>query len=398
MPLLPDPEAQRQRPGQVRSASPGLFVPQSFDRVRLLQIKLNQMGAQPPLVVDGKIGPKTQAAMIRFGIDVNGDPVPKPAAAPTGAPAPPAAAGDTAPPAAPAPAPAAGSDEDVKAKFGGWAWALDVPEVGDILRRAATEGWSDGQTQGAIQGTDWWKHTAAAGRNFQQLQGSDPAEAQAQILAKKADISQIAAQLGIQIADDRLAKMAEDSLRYGLDATGLQQMIGSEFHYVAGGQTGLVGQAELKLKQYAGDYMLPLSDDTLAGWEGQIAQGRASAEGYQSYMLSQAKSLYGSGNKEVTRLLDEGQTMQQIAQPFRDMASTELGVDPASIDFRDPKWMRAISTNDPESGERRMMNQWEWQRTIRGDGAYGWAKTKKAHDLADDFSLNFLQAIGKAPS
>lgn len=300
---------------------------------------------------------------------------------------------------APPPEPATpGSDADVRAKFGGWAWALDVPQVGDILRQAATEGWTDSQTRGAIEGTDWWKGTAAAGREFQRLQGEDPAEAQARVLQKKADISQIAAQLGVQIADDRLTKMAEDSLRFGLDATGLQQMVGSEFHYQPGGQTGLVGQAELKLKQYAGDYMLPLSDDTLAGWEGQIAQGRGTAEGYQAYMVQQAKQLYGNGNKEVTRLLDEGSTMQQIVQPFRDMAATELGLDPAAIDFRDPKWMRAVSTNDPNTGERRMMNQWEWQRTIRGDTAYGWSKTKKGQDVTNDVLLNFVQAMGKAPS
>jgi peptidoglycan hydrolase-like protein with peptidoglycan-binding domain len=375
----------------------GPQVSDSFERAKALQRKLNSLGAN--LVVDGYIGPKTQAAMRQYGIDANGNQVGA-APAPAGtAPAGPGQAAAPAPSGGPAPTagvPAAGSDDDVRAKFGGWAWALDVPEVGDILRNAAAQGWSDAQTQGAIQGTNWWKQTAAAGRNFQALQGSDPAEANAQILQKKADLGQIAAQLGISIADDRLTAMATDALRYGLDATGLQQMIGSEFHYTPGHQTGTIGQAELTLKSMAGDYLLPLSDETLSGWEGQIAQGRGTAEGFRGYMLQQAKDLYGKDNAEVSRLLDDGSTMTQIVQPYRDLAVSELGVAGDSIDFRDPKWLRAVSTNDPESGQRRMMNQWEWQRTLRGDEAYGWSKTAKGRQATDDFKLNLLQALGVA--
>jgi hypothetical protein len=83
-------------------------------------------------------------------------------------------------------------------------------------------------------------------------------------------------------------------------------------------------------------------------------------------------------------------------QPYRDLAVSELGVAGDSIDFRDPKWLRAVSTNDPESGQRRMMNQWEWQRTLRGDEAYGWSKTAKGRQATDDFKLNLLQALGVA--
>jgi peptidoglycan hydrolase-like protein with peptidoglycan-binding domain len=392
MPPLRDPEAQHQH--SVPPTPMGPQVSDSLERAKALQRKLNSLGAN--LVVDGYIGPKTQAAMRQYGIDANGNPV---GAAPSPAGPAPAGPGQAAPSGGPTPAagvPAAGTDDDVRAKFGGWAWALDVPEVGDILRNAAAQGWSDAQTQGAIQGTNWWKQTAGAGRKFQALQGSDPAEANAQILQKKADLGQIAAQLGISIGDDRLTAMATDALRYGLDATGLQQMIGSEFHYTPGHQTGTIGQAELTLKSMAGDYLLPLSDETLSGWEGQIAQGRGTAEGFRGYMLQQAKDLYGKDNAEVSRLLDDGSTMTQIVQPYRDLAVSELGVAGDSIDFRDPKWLRAVSTNDPDTGQRRMMNQWEWQRTLRGDEAYGWSKTAKGRQATDDFKLNLLQALGVA--
>lgn len=402
MPQLRDPEAQHQHsvPG------PDPLAGLTRDQVRAVQRNLVNRGHH--LVVDGIAGPLTHAAYVaEFGTSptaaqtissqagLGGPPAPAPAPTPAAPGGPPSAApSPAAAPAANVPPP--GSDQDVRAKFGGWAWALDVPEVGDKLRQAAAEGWTPAQTQGAIEGTDWWKQTAAAGRNFQRLQGEDPAEANAQILQKRADISQVAAQLGILIDENRLTELATGALRYGLDATGLQQMIGSEFHYRPGGQTGLIGQAEVKLKAMAGDYMLPLSDDTLAGWEGQIAQGRGTAEGYQSYMVQQAKNLYGRDNAEVTRLLDEGATMQHIAQPFRDLAVNELGIAPDSINFTDPKWMRAISTNDPQTGQRRMMNNWEWQKTIRGDDVYGFKQSEKGKALAADVVLSLAKAFGRA--
>jgi hypothetical protein len=397
MPPLRDPEAQHQH--SVPAPPMGPQVSNSFARAKELQRKLKAMGADLGTSgpnhdgIDGIIGPRTQAAMRQYGLDANGNQV---GPAPSGpAPAAPAGPGQATAPAAPTAGPA-GSDDDVRAKFGGWAWALDIPQVGDILRRAATEGWTPGQLEGAVEGTSWWKQTASAGRNFQRLQGEDPAEAQAQILQKRAAIGQIATQLGIGIAEDRLTELATAALRYGLDATGLQQMIGSEFHYTPGHQTGTIGQAELTLKAMAGDYLLPLSDETLSGWEGQIAQGRGTAEGFRGYMLQQAKDLYGKDNAEVSRLLDEGSTMQQVVQPFRDVAVSELGVAADSIDFRDPKWLRAISTNDPESGQRRMMNQWEWQRTIRGDDVYGFKQSAKGKALAADGVLSLAKALGRA--
>lgn len=373
-------------------------APSGRDRVKALQQKLNGMGAR--LSVDGVMGPKTKAAMQQFGLDENGNPVSAPAPQPAGG----GQGGDgqgggpvtTVTAASATPKPNLGSVEDqIRRNFGFMAWALDDPEIGPLLRQGITEGWDLPTLQGRLEQTNVWKTTSAAQRDWRRIKATDPAQAEARIGQTLDQVNNMAASAGIQITPERARQIAEQFQSDGWSPLQLQNAVGSEFHYTPGAQKGTIGKAEDTIKQIAASYLVPLSDSTLADWERQIAQGTAAdPEVFRQYIVDQAKGLFPT----LAKQLDAGLTVQQLAEPYRQIAAGELDITPESIDFTQPKWNKALNTpTDPKTGERGMMGLYDWQRTIRSDDAYGWRYTKKANDTMFGFENSLLQALGKVP-
>lgn len=361
---------------------------------------LNDHGANPPLEVDGVVGPLTLSAAQQLGVpvpqnlapsnslsvgpDVSGGGDSGSTGNTGGSPA------SLVGPGGPLP----GSDEDVIAKFGAYAWALNIPQVGDKLRQAAAEGWAPAQLQAAIEQTDWWRTTQASIRSWTEQTNDDPASAQAKIDQAKADITQAAAKLGVSIAPDRLNQIATDSLRLGWDNTQLQAAIGAEFHYTPGGQTGSLATAEGSLRDLAQQYLVPLDDQTLASYEQQIAAGTATPDQFRLQFVQHAQSLFPGLSPQIT----VSNSTQNALAPWRNVAAQELGVAPDTIDFTQPKWNRFVNQIDPKSGQATPMSLYDTQRTLRSDATYGWQYTKNGQDAAYQFQHSFLQAVGKAPA
>lgn len=350
--------------------------------------------------VDGIAGPKTRAAYAaKYGNVPATSTPPLAPPTPTGAPlgptggssAPAASTGSTAAP-TPAAAPTASIEDQIRQKYGYLGTILlDNPEIHNVLVQAVQGGWQPAQVEGALMGTAYWKTTQSSVRNWQTLQGTDPASAQAQIGTMQAQIGTQAEKLGVQIGPDRLRQMAEDSLKFGWDSNQLSQAIASEFHYVPGGQQGGIGQAEVQIRQLAKDYLVPLSDSTLSAWDGQIARGTATPETFRQYLLSQAKSMFPA----LSQQLDAGMTTTQLAEPYRQIAAKDLDLSPDAIDFTDPKWSRALTQIDPKTNAPTTMSLYDWQRTIRGDDVYGFKDSHTGKTLAADATVGLLQGLGK---
>lgn len=350
--------------------------------------------------VDGVVGPKTRSAyQAKFGTTsaVTVLSQSAPAAAPSAAPAPagpPAAyAGGGAVTSAPAATSNPQSVEDqIRQQYGYLASFLDIPEVGGVLRQAITEGWDQSRLQAAVQATQWWRTTSSSVRSWLALTSADPQTAADRVGTQLADVQTQAGKLfGHPIDPARAKQIAEDSLKYGWDATQLQNALASEFHYAAGQQQGQLGQAEVQLRQMAADYLVPLSDQTLAAWEGQIANGTATPDTFKQYMVAQAKGMFPALGPQI----DAGLTVQQLADPYRQQAAKDLGISPDAIDFTDPKWSRALTQIDPKTGTPTMMSLYDWQKTVRSDDIYGFKNSPVGKGLAADAILGLAQGLGK---
>lgn len=91
----------------------------------------------------------------------------------------------------------------VRETYGHMAWAIDHPEIGPILRQAAEDDWSPARLRGAINQTDWWSRTADAQRQWQALEGEDPAEATRQINQRAEEVAGRLEDLGVPTSTSR---------------------------------------------------------------------------------------------------------------------------------------------------------------------------------------------------
>jgi hypothetical protein len=283
--------------------------------------------------------------------------------------------------------------------LGSWASFLNHPEIGAILKEAAADGWSPERLQATLQQTEWWQTTSAAKRMWDASVGQDPATAQAQVDSRMAEIVNMSQEMGLDLAAiERAGKgnmvmhLATQSLMYGWSAAQLQDAIGAEVlrDPILGQQVreGTVGQ---EIRAAASDYGVPLSDGVLDERARQIAAGTSTMDDYKTYLIKQAKATYG----ELDGALDRGETVRQVADPYLQIASQMLGLDPSQLQLNDPKWMAALAYKDPATGKSRTLNFDEWQRRVRSDPTYGYGKAEVAKDKAREFAMLLGQELGK---
>lgn len=356
---------------------------------------LNAQGAKPPLKVDGIIGPKTLAAAKTLNVAVPqtlapAAPAPKPAATPpasTGQPA-----GDQ-PHATYEPPPVVRVTVDqIKARYGAYGAILDFPDVAALIAEKANDpAMSDEQFLAKLHATPTWqKH------QDEELAwiAKRPAEQAGDIEGRKITLDQQAKKLGVTIAPDRLTQIATDSLRFGWNDAQVTQAMAAEFEYKAGQQQGAIGAAEVRIKELASQYLVPVADSTLADWDRQIAAGIANPETFKQYFITQAKSLYPTLAKQI----DAGLTTDQLVDPYRQIAAQELDIAPSEVDFTKPQWMAALDApTDPKTGERRMLGLSEWQRKIKNEDIYGWWDSRNGKAAAYQVVNAITGAVGVRP-
>lgn len=166
-----------------------------------------------------------------------------------------------------------------------------------------------------------------------------------------------------------------------------------------GPASGVPGGGELgasvdQLKAEAAKYLVPVADSTLAQWAQQIAAGQSDIKGFDAYLQAQAKSLFPS----MGAAIDQGITPQQYTDPYKQVASTVLGINPNSIDMTNPQWMRAVGQKDPKTGMPVAMSLYDWEQTLMSDPTYGYMKTQNATDRASALADGIAQMFGRTPS
>jgi hypothetical protein len=254
------------------------------------------------------------------------------------------------------------------------------PELKRLLGKAKSKNWDAANFQAAIRNTNWWKQRSSAQRDYDILKYTDPG----QWKAKKADslttVKNQAAQLGITLTDNQATAIANQNLRDGFTPADLQRKLADTWRakYSAGDpskisdQDGGVGTIVGKLKQMASAYGYPLGDATLANQTYKVLAGESDETAFAEQYKQWAKTQFAG----AAAMLDAGQTVQDILDPYAQIASQELGVSRDKILANDPKWQAAINSS---AG---LMNLSDWRTKIRTDSQYGWASSESAQQSA----------------
>ncbi len=280
-----------------------------------IQKALKAAGYDPgPL--DGIDGPRTHAALTAFqqakGLSTAGPDWGKTEAALKGS------------------TPEAAATATPQEEYPGFAWAMDDPELGGLLRRAV--GWTPDKFQAELQKTDWWKKNSQAARSWMTLAGTDPAEAERRL--------------------------------HGLDSAA-------------------------KLQRAAALYGLPwMPMETALRRAERVVRGEVTSEQAIEELKNQAKQLY----PHLGERIDAGSTVDEIFESYRGLIADELGISDQFIHVQDQKWAKFLTM--PENGGSRPWTLDETRRELRTNGTYGWDKTQGAKDASVELRVGMEEGLG----
>ena len=331
-------------------------------------------------LVDSSVGPQPGEA-----------PRPRPATTPTPekkkAPAEPAQE-------APAEQPVPTDWEAAAAEIYGGYYAIvkNIPEIKNLLLSAVQNGWSDNKFDYELKQTNWWKTTTSSAREWEVSRQLDPASAQTQIDNRVANIRQKALTKNLRLDDTTLAKLAEDSIKFGWTEQVLDTAISSEALKTTTGvselRQGFIGQ---NIRTTANAYGLPLSGTSFNEWVGKIATGQENEASFQAWALETSKNLYPS----LAASFDRGLTFKQVTDPYAQAASRILEIPTSQIDFTDPKWAQAFTARD-DKGQQMQMSFGEWNDYLRTNPAFGYEYTDGAKERAFTVVNRLAELFGAA--
>lgn len=275
---------------------------------------------------------------------------------------------------------AAGSTEDtVQQLYGYLSTYLNIPEVGDILRRAAIEEWPQAKLEAELSKTNWWKTSQESSRQFDAKWETDRGSVEAQIAQQVASLRADLIKQGVPIDDSRLYEIAKETIRMNWSPEQTKAAMDSELQ-----RTSLIhSRVGTDFKALAQQYGVEMSDPAITTWAAHTISGIKSDELYREFLVTQAKSRF----RDVTlnKFLDGGGTTSQFYDPYKQRAAARLGVNPDAVDLSDPKWFAALNGRDEKTGEIRAMTVDEWDRYIQTDPKYGYERTAQAKQ--DAYSL-----------
>jgi len=132
-------------------------------------------------------------------------------------------------------------------------------------------------------------------------------------------------------------------------------------------------------------YFSTVSDGTIQNvLTGGMAQGDVERQ-----QRELAKTKYG----HLSNLIEQGFSLEDIADSYKTQAAKILERDPNSIDMSQGAYSTAFDFG--EEGKKRMMSTSEWERKLRSDATFGWDKTQNARDEARALASSISQAFGR---
>ncbi len=83
---------------------------------------------------------------------------------------------------------------------------------------------------------------------------------------------------------------------------------------------------------------------------------------------------------------DQGYTLSDVFEPYRNIAARTLELNPLDVNYSDPKFMAALGRKSDGTS----MSATEWEYTLKKDPKYRWSETKEAKRAASGI-INILE-------
>lgn len=287
--------------------------------------------------------------------------------------------------------------EEMASRYG---WALSIlrsnPELSKLFDAAVAGTYSQSRFVAELRNTNWYKRHGEAWRQNEVLKGADPAEFQRRLAATKANVADVYMQMYGQAPSARnLALFSSTIMAYGYSDAEIKDLVGragvSE-RQMRKGLGGTLGDAERQIRTAMEDYGLDFGEGWIARQLNYIATGRSDTTAIVNYLKQGALSKYGQYKDQ----LEQGMTMRDIAEPFRQLMAKTLEVSDKSLSISDPTIQKALQYRAPakagKPGAPSQMPLWQFESQLKNDPR--WLGTQNAQDSVMAAGRKVLQDWG----
>jgi hypothetical protein len=255
-----------------------------------------------------------------------------------------------------------------------YAFFKSQPELYKKLKEAVSGQWSPDKFQAEVKNTKWWKTHSETVRQAQVLQKTDPATYNAQMQAARVAAKKLAVQAGAVLSDKAVEQLAKGMVWYGWQDAEIQNFVGQYIKFqdgqVLGGMAGQVAEA---IKQEAYKNGVAVTKQSVLNNAQYVVRGLTSMEQIQASLREQSAGLYPAFAEQIKA----GADIQDLAQPYIQAVSQELGVPDTDVSVFSPKVKAALNRVNSQ-GQPEAMSMTDFTQSLRDDPA--WAKTQNAQD------------------
>lgn len=219
------------------------------------------------------------------------------------------------------------------------------------------------------------------------LAGGAGAGPSAQDIKVKSDAIRIyATDLGVGLDDAAVNKLAREWAAGNYDATTIKPQIArsGKIDFSAGSAAEQLNT----LKELAGSYGIQYDQGWYNTAATNILTGKDDIETYKQYVKDQAKSKYPS----LTKQIDDGFTVRQLASSYTNVMANLLEIDEQSIGLDDYYINQALTSLDAQ-GNPVQKPLWQFQQEIRKNDPR-WRYTRNAEEAMMSASRKVLQDFG----
>lgn len=292
--------------------------------------------------------------------------------------------------------------QDMADRYG---WALAVlrsnPELSKLFDRAVQGNYNQQRFVAELRNTKWYRTRGETARQNEVLRTSDPAEYKRRAEQTRANVSAVYYQLtGRAPSNSLLKSMTNMAFMGGYSDAEIRELVGKSFNVAAtmkNGIGGTLGEAERQIRGAIEDYGLDMGEPWIARQLNYVATGRSDATAVSNYLQKAAISKYGAYKEE----LENGMTMKDIAEPFRQLMAKTLELSDKSISIADPTIQKALQARTAPSATRPsgrtdpvQMPLWQFEANLKNDKR--WLGTQNAQDSVMAAGRKVLQDWGLA--
>lgn len=279
----------------------------------------------------------------------------------------------------------------IRSDYPAFASLLDIPEIANLLGKAATEGWDIGKLQANLYATKWWRTHSESARNAAILYRTDPRSYNRQANALRQTILSEAQRLGARLSSAETLFLSRWATNEGASPEEITRAI------IGVGRRrswhgGIITRTGDEIVALSKAYGVPVTKAWADSFGARIAMGEQTMDTVQADFQSRTLAKYAS-NKQVVEGIKNGQTLLEVVEPTLNLVAQELEMGSVQWDLNEGMAQKVINYKDVDSNEFRIMNDSEAVQLARSDRR--WRDTNRSKAMVTETTNAIARFMGQ---